>query len=119
MAVEIETPHSLREWIGREIAVTEMFRSPFVQSALFLALFMLTDPPTSPNRMGDQVVFGVVAALVAFGAQLLGAGQMYLLLGVLAANIWLAVRRWLQRRPRQMTPHERRRARRTALARTA
>jgi Na+-translocating ferredoxin:NAD+ oxidoreductase RnfD subunit len=99
-------------------AVTEMFRSPFVQSALFLALFMLTDPPTSPNRMGDQVVYGLVAALVAVGAQLLGAGQIYLLLGVLAANIWLAGRRWIQRRPRQLTPHERRRARRVAMARS-
>ena len=97
-------------------AVAEMFRSPFVQSALFLAFFMLTDPPTSPNRFGDQVVIGVVAALVACASQLLGAGQVYLLLGVLAANVWLAVRRWLQRRPRQPSPRERRRARRAAMA---
>ena len=79
-------------------AVAEMFRSPFVQAALFLAFFMLTDPPTSPNRLGDQVVYGLAAALVAFVSQLLGAGQVYLLLGVLAANVWLAVTRWLQRR---------------------
>ena len=43
-------------------SVAEMFRSPFVQSALFLALLMLTDPPTSPNRLSDQVWYGVVAA---------------------------------------------------------
>src|SRR5579864_9538783 len=92
--------------------VAEMFRSPFVQSALFLSFFMLTDPPTSPNRLGDQVVFGVAAALVAFISQLVGAGQVYLLLGVLAANIWLAVRRWLGRRAPKMKPHEIRRARR-------
>jgi Na+-translocating ferredoxin:NAD+ oxidoreductase RnfD subunit len=98
-------------------AVAEMFRSPFVQSALFLAFFMLTDPPTSPNRVGDQLVFGVIAALVAFAAQLLGAGQVYLLLGVLAANVWLAVRRWMQRRPRPVAPHERRRARRATMVR--
>jgi hypothetical protein len=36
-------------------AVAEMFRDPFVQSAIFLAFFMLTDPPTSPNRYQDQV----------------------------------------------------------------
>jgi Na+-translocating ferredoxin:NAD+ oxidoreductase RnfD subunit len=100
-------------------AVAEMFRSPFVQSALFLAFFMLTDPPTSPNRLADQVTFGVVAALVAVGAQMLGAGQVYLLLGVIAANVYLAVRRWIQRRPRQLTPHERRRARRAVLAPSA
>jgi len=99
-------------------AVAEMFRSPFVQSALFLAFFMLTDPPTSPNRMRDQVVYGIVAALVAFVSQLAGAGQVYLLLGVLAANVWLAVRRWTQRRPPQLTPHERRRARLAATAGT-
>ena len=96
--------------------VAEMFRSPFVQSALFLAFFMLTDPPTSPNRIEDQLVIGVVAALVAFVAQLMGAGQVYLLLGVLAANVYLAVRRWMQRRPRQLTPQERRRARHAAIS---
>jgi Na+-translocating ferredoxin:NAD+ oxidoreductase RnfD subunit len=79
-------------------AVAEMFRSPFVQSALFLAFFMLTDPPTSPNRLGDQVFYGTIAALVAVVAQLFGAGQVYLLVGVLAANVWLAVRRWTLRR---------------------
>lgn len=92
-------------------SVAEMFRSPFVQAALFLAFFMLTDPPTSPNRVQDQVWYGFIAAGVAVVAQLLGAGQVYLLLGVLAANVWLAVRRWMARRPTPTTPLERRRAR--------
>ena len=75
--------------------VAEMFRAPFVQAALFLAFFMLTDPPTSPARDGDQVWYGMVAACVAVAAQLLGAGQMYLLLGTLAANVLLTlVRAW-------------------------
>lgn len=91
-------------------AAAEMFRSPFVQSALFLAFFMLTDPPTSPNRWQDQVWYGLVAAGVACVSQLLGAGQVFLLLGVLAANVWLAVRRWRLRRPAPQTPQERRRA---------
>ena len=52
--------------IFQAAAVAEMFRSPFVQSVLFLAFFMLTDPPTSPNRIGDQVVYCMAAALVAF-----------------------------------------------------
>ena len=52
--------------------VAEMFREPFLQAALFLAFFMLTDPPTSPNRYGDQVWFGVLAALSPGMAQLLG-----------------------------------------------
>jgi Na+-translocating ferredoxin:NAD+ oxidoreductase RnfD subunit len=90
--------------IANPAAVAEMFRDPFVQSALFLALFMLSDPPTSPNRYPDQVWFGVVAAATAVLAQLLGAGQIFLLLGVLAANAWLVGRRWWARRPSRSLP---------------
>ncbi|MBI4494521.1 MAG: RnfABCDGE type electron transport complex subunit D [Chloroflexi bacterium] len=78
-------------------AAAELFRAPFLQAALFLAFFMLTDPPTSPNRYGDQVWFGLVAAVVACAAALLGAGQLFLLVGVLAANAWLGARRLRQR----------------------
>ncbi|MBI2756771.1 MAG: hypothetical protein HYX52_08685 [Chloroflexi bacterium] len=78
--------------------VAEQFRDPFVQAALFFALFMLTDPPTSPNRYLEQVVYGSLAATTAGAAQVFGAGQVYLLIGVLAANAWLAVHRWANRR---------------------
>jgi Na+-translocating ferredoxin:NAD+ oxidoreductase RnfD subunit len=84
--------------VANPTGVAEMFRQPFVQAALFLAFFMLTDPPTSPNRYADQVWFGLLAALVAGVAQLLGAGQTFLLLGVLAANAGLAVVRFARRR---------------------
>ena len=77
--------------------VAEMFREPFLQAALFLAFFMLTDPPTSPNRYLDQVWFGALAALVACAAQLLGAGQVYLLIGVLVPNAVLALVRYARR----------------------
>lgn len=66
--------------------VAEMFRSPFVNSALFLAFFMLTDPPTSPGRIEEQIWFGVLVALVSVGAQLAGLGQSFLLVGLLAGN---------------------------------
>lgn len=78
-------------------AVAEMFRDPFLQAALFLAFFMLTDPPTSPNRYLDQVWFGLLAALTACAAQLLGAGQVYLLIGVLVPNAVLALVRYARR----------------------
>jgi Na+-translocating ferredoxin:NAD+ oxidoreductase RnfD subunit len=84
--------------IGNSRGVAEMFREPFLQAALFLAFFMLTDPPTSPNRYGDQVWFGALAALAAGAAQLLGAGQVYLLIGVLVANASLALVRFARRR---------------------
>jgi Na+-translocating ferredoxin:NAD+ oxidoreductase RnfD subunit len=78
-------------------AVAEMFRDPFLQAALFLAFFMLTDPPTSPNRYFDQVWFGALAALTAGVSQLLGAGQVYLLIGLLVPNVVLAVVRYARR----------------------
>jgi Na+-translocating ferredoxin:NAD+ oxidoreductase RnfD subunit len=83
-------------------AAAEMFRTPFVQSTLFLALFMLTDPPTSPSRYADQLWIGALVGMTSAVAQLVGAGQAYLLIGVLAGNVALAGRRWLteaQRRP--------------------
>jgi len=83
---------------GNPTAVAEMFREPFLQAALFLAFFMLTDPPTSPNRFGDQFWFGGLAALSAGVAQLLGAGQVFLLLGLLASNAALVVVRYARRR---------------------
>jgi enediyne biosynthesis protein E5 len=79
-------------------AVAEMFRDPYVQAALFLAVFMLTDPPTSPSRYRDQLWFGALAGVVSVLGQLLGVGEAYLLLGVLVANAVLALRRLLARR---------------------
>jgi len=84
--------------LGNPNSVAEMFREPFLQAALFLAFFMLTDPPTSPNRYPDQVWFALVAAIGAVAAQVLGAGQVFLLVGVLAANAVLAVVRFWRRR---------------------
>jgi Na+-translocating ferredoxin:NAD+ oxidoreductase RnfD subunit len=84
--------------LGNPHAVAEMFREPFLQAALFLAFFMLTDPPTSPNRYGDQFWFGLLAALSAGVAQLFGAGQVYLLAGVLVPNALLAIVRFWRRR---------------------
>ena len=83
--------------VGNPQGVAEMFREPFVQAALFLAFFMLTDPPTSPNRYLDQVWFGLLAAICAGVAQLLGAGQVYLLVGVVVPNAVLALVRYARR----------------------
>jgi enediyne biosynthesis protein E5 len=66
-------------------AVAELFRAPFLQATLFLALFMLTDPPTSPSRYKDQVGIRVLVGAVSCAAQMLGAGQSYLLLGLLGS----------------------------------
>ncbi len=93
------TLFTLSAVLGRFDPVTaaEMFRTPFVQASLFLALFMLTDPPTSPARYSEQVAIGVLTALVSVVAEELGAGQSYLLVGLLVGNAALAVRRALSR----------------------
>jgi enediyne biosynthesis protein E5 len=77
------------------VTASEMFRTPFAQATLFLAMFMLTDPPTAPARYGEQLAIGVFAAAVAVVSEEVGLGQTYLLLGVLAGNGALAVRRRL------------------------
>jgi Na+-translocating ferredoxin:NAD+ oxidoreductase RnfD subunit len=85
---------------GQPALVAEMYRAPFIQSSLFLAFFMLTDPPTSPGKASDQVWMGGLAGLVAALAQLVGAGQVYLLVGLLAVNVALTAQRWLADRRR-------------------
>lgn len=91
---------ALSALLGRMDVVTaaEMFRTPFIQAALFLALFMITDPPTAPSRYREQVLIGVLAAATSVAAEEFGAGQAYLLIGVLAGNVALAARRWLSQR---------------------
>jgi Na+-transporting NADH:ubiquinone oxidoreductase subunit NqrB len=88
------------------VAAAEMFRAPFVQAALFLGLFMLTDPPTSPGRYADQVWIGGLVGTSACVAQLIGAGQAYLLIGVLTGNaalgLWRALRSVAAARSRQL-----------------
>lgn len=58
---------------------------------------LVNDPPTSPNRYLDQVWFGLLAALSAGAAQLLGAGQVYLLVGLVVPNAVLALVRYARR----------------------
>jgi Na+-translocating ferredoxin:NAD+ oxidoreductase RnfD subunit len=77
------------------LTAAELFRTPFVQATLYFALFMLTDPPTAPSRYAEQVVIGVLVAAASIAAELLGAGQAYLLVGLLVGNVALAARRWL------------------------
>jgi Na+-translocating ferredoxin:NAD+ oxidoreductase RnfD subunit len=77
------------------VTASELLRAPFAQATLFLALFMLTDPPTAPSRYADQIGIGLLVGIASVAAQLLGAGQSYLLVGLLVGNVALAGRRWL------------------------
>ncbi len=73
--------------------VAELYRAPDLQAALFFAFFMVTDPPTSPPKARDQVVFGVITAVVSYAVFELVGAAYFLLAGLLVANMWEAWRR--------------------------
>ncbi len=84
--------------------VAELFRYPDAPAALFFALFILTDPPTSPTQHRDQLAVGALVALVSFVCFEWIGSAYYLLAGVLAGNVWEAARRWLHARQRRRAP---------------
>jgi Na+-translocating ferredoxin:NAD+ oxidoreductase RnfD subunit len=84
-------------FLGDPRTVAEIFRAPDLHAALFFAFFILTDPPTSPVAYRDQLVCGVLVAVVSYGIfETLGAAD-YLLVGVLVGNGWEG---WRRRRVR-------------------
>lgn len=83
--------------------VSEVFRTPDLQAVLFFALFILTDPPTSPVRYRDQLIFAVIVAATSYAIFEWMGAVYYLLAGVLIGNLWEAWRR-VQHRTRQTFP---------------
>ncbi len=77
--------------------VSEVFRTPDLQAVLFFALFILTDPPTSPVKYRDQIVVAVIVAVGSYAIFEWMGAVYYLLAGVLIGNVWEAWRR-VQRR---------------------
>jgi Na+-translocating ferredoxin:NAD+ oxidoreductase RnfD subunit len=67
--------------------VMEIFRAPDLQAALYFALIILTDPPTSPIKYRDQVKFGILVAVVSFVVFETTGVVYFLLAGVLAGNV--------------------------------
>jgi Na+-translocating ferredoxin:NAD+ oxidoreductase RnfD subunit len=75
--------------------LSDVYRPPFVNAALFFTFFMLTDPPTSPNREDEQLRFGALAGAIAVIAYLTMHTLAFPLAGLLVANFALA---WQRRR---------------------
>lgn len=70
----------------------DALRTPFINAALFMGFFMVTDPPTTPATVRGQVQFSVIAAVIAVSVFWQAGGLAYLLVGLLAGNvatIWL------------------------------
>ena len=80
-------------FVSDPVRLAEIFRAPDLQAALFFALIILSDPPTSPVKYRDQLICGVLVAVVSY-AVFEWAGVVYFLLaGVLVGNVWEAWRR--------------------------
>ncbi len=87
-------------FLGDPRHVAALYRAPDLHAALFFAFFMVTDPPTSPPKHREQLVYGVMVAVLSFAVfQLIGA-VYFLLAGLLVANVWEAVRRTRMRNGR-------------------
>jgi len=79
---------------GSPLSFADAFREPMTGAALYFASFMLTDPPTTPARVNDQVWFAIVVAIVSAVCLTLNwGGVYYLLIGLLAGNGFEAARR--------------------------
>ncbi|MFD2617609.1 RnfABCDGE type electron transport complex subunit D [Terrilactibacillus laevilacticus] len=65
-----------------------VIRSPYINSTIFLAFFMLTDPPTSPAKYRDQIIFGAIAATTSWVSYFVFGGLTFLLIGLLISNGW-------------------------------
>jgi len=73
--------------------VSEIFRSPDIEAVLYFSFIILTDPPTSPAKYPDQIIFGIIVAIVSFAFFEWAGVVYYLLAGVLTGNIWESWRR--------------------------
>lgn len=91
----ILTAMAYLHWGHAAFTPGDALRTPLINSALFMAFFMLTDPPTSPAKYKDQVFFGFLTAGVGTAVYLLSGGLTYWLVGLLVANAWKA---WSSRR---------------------
>ncbi|HEY6341804.1 MAG TPA: RnfABCDGE type electron transport complex subunit D [Bryobacteraceae bacterium] len=80
-------------FVGDARWVAEVFRTPDLEAALYFAFFILTDPPTSPAKHPDQIMCGMIVAVVSYAFFEWAGVVYYLLAGVLAGNLWEAWRR--------------------------
>jgi Na+-translocating ferredoxin:NAD+ oxidoreductase RnfD subunit len=96
---------TITAFVGNPRSVAEIFRAPDLQAALYFAFIILTDPPTSPAKYPDQLIFGAIVAAVSFVVFEWFGVVYFLLAGVLAGNVWEASRRVSRRRKRSASSH--------------
>jgi Na+-translocating ferredoxin:NAD+ oxidoreductase RnfD subunit len=87
-------------FFGDPQLVSEIFRAPDLQMALYFAFIILTDPPTSPAKYPAQLIMGVIVAVVSYAVFEWFGVVYFLLAGVLVGNVWEAWRRASRRSAR-------------------
>lgn len=91
---------TVASFVGDPGHVAGIYRAPDLHMALFFAFFMVTDPPTSPPKQRDQVIFGAIVAVTSFAIFETRHLVYFMLAGLLVGNAWEAWRRWHQRSAR-------------------
>jgi Na+-translocating ferredoxin:NAD+ oxidoreductase RnfD subunit len=73
--------------------------NPMLNAALFLAFFMLTDPPTSPAKRRDQIWFGAITGVLSVAIYMIFPAELsYLLIALLTANLFKFIHtQWMTR----------------------
>jgi enediyne biosynthesis protein E5 len=84
---------TIAAYVGDPRHVAELYREPDLHAALFFAFFMVSDPPTSPPKPREQVIFGVMTGVVSYAVFALVGAAYFLLAGLLVANAWESWRR--------------------------
>jgi len=84
---------TISAFAGDPRRVAELYRAPDLHAALYFAFFMVTDPPTSPPKHRDQLVFGAIVAAASYAVFELVGAAYFLLAGLLVANAWEGWRR--------------------------
>lgn len=96
---------TVASFVGDPAQFAEVFRVPDINMAIFFAGFMLTDPPTSPIRPRDQVIYALIVAVASAIIFIVSGAVYFLPAGLLVGNAWEAGRRVLtgrrQERARQ------------------
>jgi Na+-translocating ferredoxin:NAD+ oxidoreductase RnfD subunit len=94
---------TITAFVGDPGLVSEVYRAPDLQAAIYFACIILTDPPTSPAKAQDQLVCGAIVATVSYAFFMRLGVAYYMLAGVLAGNVYEGWRR-VHRRSRYRFP---------------
>jgi Na+-translocating ferredoxin:NAD+ oxidoreductase RnfD subunit len=84
---------TISAFVGDSARLVEIYRTPDLQAVLYFAFFIVTDPPTSPNRYPHQVINGALIGLASYVVFETTGAAHYLLSGVLVGNVAEAWRR--------------------------